>query len=73
LPAIAGAGLLSILDIFSAQGTLPATHYLAAFLTAAVVGYLCITFLLNWVKGHTLYPFAIYCIAFGVLYLLFGR
>jgi len=73
LPAIAGAGLLSIIDIFSAQGSLPATHYLVAFLTAAVVGYLCITFLLNWVKGHTLYPFAVYCIAFGVLFLLFGR
>jgi len=73
LPAIAGAGLLSIIDIFSAQGSLPLTYYLAAFVTAAVVGYLCITFLLNWVKGHTLYPFAVYCIAFGVLFLLFGR
>ncbi len=73
LPAIAGAGLLSIIDIFSAQGSLPLTYYLAAFVTAAVVGYLCITFLLNWVKGHTLYPFAIYCITFGVLFLLFGR
>ncbi|MBX7253109.1 MAG: undecaprenyl-diphosphate phosphatase [Candidatus Promineofilum sp.] len=73
LPAIAGAGLLSIIDIFSAQGSLPAAHYLAAFVTAAVVGYLCIAFLLNWVKRHTLYPFAIYCVAFGVLFLLFGR
>lgn len=73
LPAIAGAGLLSIIDIFSAHGSLPATHYLAAFVTAAAVGYLCIAFLLNWVKRHTLYPFAVYCIAFGVLFLLFGR
>src|SRR5690606_23753412 len=31
LPAIAGAGLLSILDIFTAQGSLPMGHYLAAF------------------------------------------
>ncbi|WP_374686234.1 undecaprenyl-diphosphate phosphatase [Promineifilum sp.] len=71
LPAIAGAGLLSILDIFSAQGSLPATHYLAAFVAAAIVGYLCIAFLLNWVKRHTLYPFAVYCALFGLLYLLF--
>jgi undecaprenyl-diphosphatase len=70
LPAIAGAGLLSILDIFSAQGTLPMSHYAAAFVTAAVVGYLCIAFLLNWVKRHTLYPFAVYCAVVGLLYLL---
>ena len=70
LPAIAGAGLLSILDIFSAQGSLPLGHYAAAFVAAAVVGYGCIAFLLNWVKRHTLYPFAIYCAVVGLLYLL---
>ena len=70
LPAIAGAGLLSILDIFSAQGSLPLGHYAAAFIAAAVVGYGCIAFLLNWVKRHTLYPFAIYCALVGLLYLL---
>jgi undecaprenyl-diphosphatase len=72
LPAIAGAGLLSILDIFSAQGSLPLGHYAAAFVAAAVVGYGCIAFLLNWVKRHTLYPFAIYCAVVGLLYLLPG-
>ena len=71
LPAIAGAGLLSILDIFSAQGTLPNGHYLAAFIAAAVVGYACIAFLLSWVKRHSLYPFAVYCAVVGLLYLLF--
>jgi len=71
LPAIAGAGLLSILEIFTAQGSLPMGHYLAAFVAAAVVGYLCIAFLLNWVKRHTLYLFAVYCAAVGVLYLLY--
>ena len=70
LPAIAGAGLLSIIDIFSAQGSLPMGHYAAAFVAAAVVGYGCIAFLLNWVKRHTLYPFAIYCAVVGLLYLL---
>lgn len=71
LPAIAGAGLLSILDIFTAQGSLPLGHYVAAFVAAAVVGYLCIAFLLNWVKRHTLYLFAVYCAAVGILYLLY--
>ncbi len=73
LPAIAGAGLLSILDIFSARGSLPMGHYAAAFVAAALVGYLCIAFLLSWVKGHSLYIFAVYCALFGTLYLLFGR
>jgi undecaprenyl-diphosphatase len=72
LPAIAGAGLLSIIDIFSAQGSLPAGHYLAAFLAAAVTGYLCIAFLLSWVKRHSLYLFAAYCAVAGGLYLLFA-
>lgn len=71
LPAIAGAGLLSILDIFTAQGSLPLGHYAAAFVAAAVTGYLCIAFLLSWVKRHSLYLFAVYCAVVGVLYLLF--
>jgi len=72
LPAIAGAGLLAILDIFTAQGSLPLSHYAAAFVTAAVVGYLCIAFLLTWVKSHSLYLFAAYCATVGTLYLLYS-
>lgn len=71
LPAIAGAGLLSILDIFTAQGSLPIGHYVAAFVAAAGVGYLCIAFLLSWVKRHSLYLFAAYCAVVGSLYLLY--
>jgi undecaprenyl-diphosphatase len=72
LPAIAGAGLLSIIDIFSANGSLPVTHYIVAFLAAAITGYLCIAFLLSWVKRHSLYLFAVYCAVVGALYLLFA-
>ena len=71
LPAIAGAGLLSILDIFTAQGSLPLGHYAAAFVAAAVTGYACIAFLLSWLKQHSLYLFAAYCAIVGTLYLLF--
>ena len=71
LPAIAGAGLLSIIDIFTAQGTLPLTHYAAAFIAAAVTGYLCIAFLLSWLRSHSLWIFAVYCAAVGSLFLLF--
>jgi len=72
LPAIAGAGLLSIIDIFTEQGSLPMSHYVAAFTAAAVVGYLCIAFLLSWLKRHSLYLFAIYCATVGTLYLLYS-
>ncbi len=71
LPAIAGAGLLSILDIFTAQGSLPIGHYVAAFIAAAITGYACIAFLLSWVKNHSLYLFAAYCAIVGTLYLLY--
>ena len=71
LPAIAGAGLLSILDIFTAQGSLPLGHYAVAFVAAAVTGYACIAFLLSWLKQHSLYLFAAYCAIVGTLYLLF--
>lgn len=71
LPAIAGAGLLSILDIFGANGSESWAIYLAAFAAAAITGYFCIAFLLNWVKRHSLYPFAIYCALFGGGYLLY--
>ncbi|MFQ5400376.1 MAG: undecaprenyl-diphosphate phosphatase [Anaerolineae bacterium] len=71
VPVIFGAGLLSVVDLLQA-GAL-SNHwgvYAAAFTAAAVTGYLCITFLLNWLRQHTLYLFAAYCAAFGSLYLL---
>lgn len=72
IPAIAGAGLLSVIDIFGAARDLPLTTYLAGFAAAAIAGYLCIAFLLSWVKGHSLYIFAAYCYIVGGLYLAFN-
>jgi len=51
---------------------LPIGHYLAAFVAAAVTGYLCIAFLLNWLRSHSLYLFAAYCAVVGLLYLIFA-
>jgi undecaprenyl-diphosphatase len=71
VPAILGAGLLSILDL-QQSGALAAEWQvlLAAFLAAAVVGYLCIYFLLAWLRSHSLYIFAAYCALLGGGYLL---
>ncbi|MCI0396429.1 MAG: undecaprenyl-diphosphatase UppP [Chloroflexi bacterium] len=71
VPAIAGAGLLALLELAQAPdltGQLPALA--ATFLASAVVGYACISFLLSWLRRHSLYGFALYCAAFGLFYLL---
>ena len=71
VPAILGAGLLALFDIIGA-GDLGAQLpvYVATFLAAAITGYASIHFLLTWLREHTLYLFAAYTAAFGLLYLL---
>ncbi len=72
IPAIAGAGLLAVLDLLQASDLRQQLPILiTTFLTAAISGYLCIRFLLNWLKSHSLQVFIIYRIAFGLFYLLF--
>ncbi|MCP4423520.1 MAG: undecaprenyl-diphosphatase UppP [Chloroflexi bacterium] len=71
VPAILGAGLLSGLDLFRTNDLAAQLPALAAgFLAAAVSGYLCIHFLLSWLKKHSLYIFAVYCALFGGIYLI---
>ncbi|MBE2221350.1 MAG: undecaprenyl-diphosphatase UppP [Anaerolineae bacterium] len=73
VPVIFGAGLLSLVDIATAPSlTTSLAAYAAAFVTAALVGYLCIYFLLNWVRNHSLYIFAVYCVLLSVSYLLYS-
>ena len=72
VPAIAGAGLIATIELAGSPANgdqIP--QLLVTFITAAVVGYICILFLLNWVREHTFYIFSVYCIVFGILYLLF--
>ncbi|MCB9434704.1 MAG: undecaprenyl-diphosphatase UppP [Ardenticatenaceae bacterium] len=71
IPAIVGAGMLGILDVVQAnQLATQLPFFLVGFLIAAITGYLCIHFLLNWLKSHNLYVFAGYCAAFGVFNLV---
>lgn len=70
-PAILGAGMLSLVEVLTKETTTNMGVYLVGFVTAALVGYACIHFLLNWVRSHTLYPFAIYCAVLGGGYLLY--
>lgn len=67
IPAIAGAGLLAMLDLLRVGDMAELPGYVAAFLAAAISGYAAIAFLLNWLRRHSLYPFAIYCALFGLV------
>ena len=71
VPAILGAGLLSVLDILGSpdfNSQVPAL--VTTFIVSAVVGYACIHLLLQWLKQRSLVPFAAYCSAFGIIYLV---
>ncbi|RMG94175.1 MAG: undecaprenyl-diphosphatase UppP [Chloroflexi bacterium] len=71
IPAILGAGALSLADLLQtglAEGEW--TVYLVAFLTAAITGYACIHFLLNWLKRRSLFLFAAYCVLFSLFFLV---
>jgi undecaprenyl-diphosphatase len=71
IPAIAGAGALSLIEMLSSPDAAEQLPVLGVtFVASAVVGYLCIHFLLTWLRTRRLYPFAIYCAAFGALFLI---
>ncbi len=63
IPAILGAGLLSLIDLVRV-GNLGSEWpaMLAGFVAAAVSGYACIHFLLTWLKQRSLYLFVVYVI-----------
>ncbi len=71
VPALLAAGLIALLDLLALPNLaayLP--PILAAFLAALVVGYLCIRWLIGYLNRHSLYGFALYCVAASVFCLL---
>ena len=71
VPVMVGAGVLAVKDLFN----LPAPHdfllpLLVGFLTAMVSGYLAIRWLITYLSRHSLYIFAGYCAAVGLLIVL---
>ena len=71
IPAIVGAGLLSLKDGFSQTNPVIWTSLLGA-VTAAIVGYGALKSLLHIVKKGHLYVFAPYCWLVGLLAILFS-
>jgi len=68
-PIIAGAGGKQLFDALTDGSTAAAgPHvYAAGMLTAAVVGYAAIAFLLRYLRGNPLYAFIAYRVALGAL------
>lgn len=71
IPIVFGAGLLKVLELLktgvSAGEFLPLG---VGFASAAISGYICITFLLNFIATRSVRSFAIYCWLFGTFCLV---
>jgi len=70
-PVILGAGVWQLKDLLADSGwTANLPPLLIDFLAAGVSGYLCIRFLLNYLRRGRLYPFAVYCTLAGAFCLI---
>jgi undecaprenyl-diphosphatase len=65
VPTIAGAGLLSLLDLNGGDGSAGAIF--AGFIVAALSGYAAIAVLLRLITTRGFLPFAIYCFVVGTI------
>jgi len=72
IPVMLGAGGIAILDLLEAPDTLSQLPNVAAgFFAAAIVGYLSIRWLLQFLGNNTFKGFAIYCALLGSAGILF--
>ncbi|OGO30922.1 MAG: undecaprenyl-diphosphatase UppP [Chloroflexi bacterium RBG_16_54_11] len=73
IPAMIGAGALAALDLVRAPSFANQVPTLAVgFITAALIGYLSIRWLLSYLVKRPLYIFSIYCVCLSVVVLLFS-
>jgi undecaprenyl-diphosphatase len=71
VPVILGAGVWQLKDLFAGSEWAAALGaMLVGFVAAGVSGYLCIRFLLSYLRRGKLYPFAMYCAAAGIFCLI---
>jgi len=70
IPIIAGSAAFQLLKTASEISSGEALQLVLGFMAALISGYMFIHFLLNYVRTHSLRPFAYYCWAFGALALI---
>jgi undecaprenyl-diphosphatase len=71
IPILLAAGILAITDLFK----IPKHNdlvviYFAGFLSAAIVGYISIKWLLSYLSKRPMYIFSIYCLILGTIVLI---
>lgn len=71
IPAIIGAALFELFDITRADAS-NMGFYLCGMVAAGVVGYFSVRWLRSLVKNNSLYRFAYYCAAIGILAIIAG-
>lgn len=67
LPVILGASVVKLPELFSTDTRLVLGQILAGSVVSFFATYVSVTFLVRWFKTKTLYPFAIYCLVFGMI------
>ena len=73
VPVMLAVGAYEMLDVLKMPDFASFLPVLVAgFITAAVVGWLAIKWLIGYLSRHSLYVFAIYCAVVGVIVLIFG-
>jgi undecaprenyl-diphosphatase len=73
VPVMLAAGLLALKDLFEMPDmAAQVPSLLLGFITAAVVGYISIHWLLGYLKQRSLIGFAIYCVVAGLATILFS-
>ena len=68
IPIMLAGGVIGVLKLIEIPNyTSLLNAYFAGFVTAAIVGYIAIRWLLHYLSQRPLYIFAIYCLIFGLL------
>jgi undecaprenyl-diphosphatase len=69
-PVILAAGVLKIPSLAGPAGAHIHGQVAIGFIVCGIAAYASVRFLLRWFQTRTLTPFAIYCLAFGLLSIL---
>ena len=66
LPVIVGAAIVKLPELFTTDAKQLFGQILVGSVVSFIATYISVTFLVRWFKTKTLYPFAIYCLIFGI-------
>ena len=66
LPVIVGASIVKLPELFTTDAKELLGQILVGSVVSFIATYISVTFLVKWFKTKTLYPFAIYCLIFGI-------